>query len=269
MYGESRKGGIHAIRDMNREELGAFVAENLASLGEDEAMAVLSNRFCTPPICVAIAGNSRLASYYEVKLKLVICQATPQHLSLKFVRHLYRADLVRCSIDVQIVPPIRAAMEAQILSVLPKVTLGERISMAKNCSREIGKALVGDTDLRVFAALLNNPRLREEDLVAFAQSDRATAEHLKLIADHIKWGCRYAVRRAIAFSVVAPRALAASELRFLRKDDRDTLYRHPATSVYLRRCLERLEGGSERGDKAPAGDEAGSAGIGYNGRSNE
>lgn len=267
--GGSRQGGIFTIRDMSGEELGAFVAERLASLGEDEAIAVLSNRFCTPPVCVAIAGNSRLASFYEVKQRLVTCRATPQHLALKFVRHLYWSDLVRHSTDVQVMPTIRRAIDAQLLAGIAKRTLGERISTAKCCSREVGEALMTDPDMRVFAALLNNPRLREDDLVGFIQSDRVAAEHLRLIAGHVKWGCRYAIRRAIAFSGVAPRAVAASQLRFLRKDDREGLYRHPATSVYLRRCIEALEGNSLRDGESETDGDSGTPGIGYNDRANE
>lgn len=267
--GERRQYGIFTIRDMSGEELGAFVADRLVSLGEDEAIAVLSNRFCAPSVCVAIAGNSRLASYYEVKQKLVTCRATPQHLALKFVRHLYWSDLVRHSTDVQILPAIRRAIDAQLLTGLAKRTLGERISAAKCCSREVGEALMADPDMRVFAALLNNPRLREDDVVAFVQSERAAAEHLRLIAAHTKWGCRYAIRRAIAFSPFAPRAVAASQLRFLRKDDRDGLYRHPATSVYLRRCLEALERNPRRGGEGEADVDSDPPGIGYNDDANE
>ena len=126
-----------------------------------------------------------------------------------------------------------------------------------------------DPDMRVFAALLINPRLREDDLVGFIQSDRVAAEHLRLIASHVKWGCRYTIRRAIAFNSVAPRAVAASQLRFLRKDDREALYRHPATSVYLRRCIEALEGNSVRDGGSEADGDSGLPGIGYNDRANE
>jgi len=267
--GEKRQGGIHAIRDMNREELGAFVTANLATLGEDEAVAVLSNRFCPPPVCVAISSSSRLASYYDVKLRLVTCRATPQHLAMKFVRHLYWSDLLRYATDVQLPPPIRTAIDAQLLNALPKLTLGERISTAKSCSRDVGNALAGDADLRVFAALLNNARLREDDLVAFLQSDRATAEHIKMVSEHVKWGVRYPVRRAIASSAVAPRAIAATQLRYLRRDDRDAIYAHPATSVYIRRCLERLRGGVGRETVTAESDDSAPEGIGYNGGSNE
>lgn len=253
---------------MNREELSAHLAGNLAELGEDEAVAILANRFCPLAVCVAIASSSRLASYYDVKLKLVLCRATPQHLALKFARHLYWADLLRYATDVQIAPPIRAALDAQLLNALPKLTLGEKISTAKSCSRDVGKALAGDPDLRVFSGLLNNARLREDDLVGFLQSDRAGAEHLKLVAGHAKWGFRYAIRCALASSSLTPRALAASQLRFLRREDLDALFRHPATSVYIRRCIERLVGNEGREDESSDADEPASGRIGYNGGSN-
>jgi hypothetical protein len=37
-----------------------------------------------------------------------------------------------------------------------------------------------------------------------------------------------------------PRSTAASQLRFLSNRDLHQIHRHPATSVYLRRCIERL-----------------------------
>lgn len=253
---------------MNREALAAFIEESLATLGEDEAIAVLANRFCPPPVCTAIASSSRLAAYYDVKLKLVTCRATPQHLALKFVRHLYWADLLRFSTDVQVSPPVRTAIDAQLLAALPKLTIGEKISTAKSCSREVSRQLVNDPDLRVFAALLNNPWLREDDLVAFLQSDRAGVEAIKLVSSHSKWGVRHAVRRALASNPRTPRAIAASQLRHLRREERDELYRNPATTVYIRRCIESLDGGASN---AAGTDEEGNPaqdGIGYNGGSN-
>lgn len=269
MNDERTKGGIHAIRDMNGESLAAFVSGNLASMGEDEAVAVLGNRFCAPPTCVAIAGSSRLASYYDVKLRLVTCRATPQHIALKLVRHLYWSDLLRSSVDVRISPPVRAAIDAQLLGALPRLTLGEKLSTAKSCSREVGKALAADPDLRVFAALLSNPRLREDDLVAFLQGERAGAEHMRLVADHPKWGFRYAVRIAVASSPVAPRAVAASQLRHLKREDREAIARNPGTSTYIRRCVEALGSAAGRARDGEGTDESASDGIGYNGGSNE
>jgi hypothetical protein len=133
--------------------------------------------------------------------------------------------------------------------------------MAKTSSRDVVKILMNDPDSRVFAGLLNNSRLREEDLVLLIRSGCSPVGHLRLIADHFKWGSRYAVRRALVFNQETPRAIAATQLRFLTRDDRAALLENPATSVYLRRCLESLEGEDV---KTPNDSEPGPEGIRYN-----
>jgi hypothetical protein len=102
------------------------------------------------------------------------------------------------------------------------------------------KVLLFDPDPNVFAALLVNSRLREEDLLVLAESDRASAVKLRLLAADAKWSFRYAIRRALALNPSTPRSDAASQLRFMTRRDLRTIHDHPATSTYLRRCIERL-----------------------------
>ena len=238
--------GAVAIREMNGEELAEFVAHRLHQLDEDEAVAVLANRFCTPPICSRIASVPRLTSHYDVKLRLVTCRAAPQHVSHRFVRHLYWTDLVRLSTDVRTSPAVRRVVEQQLLTGIPKLALGEKISMARRCGREISKVLMKDPDRKVFVALLDNPRVREEDLVALVRSGNAHPEKLRILSDHRKWGLRYAIRRALVFNPSTPKGCSASQIRFLTASDRQELRRHPQTSTYLRTCLDRFESENAR-----------------------
>jgi hypothetical protein len=233
--------GAVAIREMNGGELAEYVAHRLHQLDEDEAAAVLSNRFCTAPICTRIASVPRLTSHYDVKLRLVSCRASPQHVSHRFVRHLYWPDLVRLSTDVRIAPGVRRIIDQQLTTGLPRLALGEKISMARACGRDISKLLMKDPDLKVFVALLDNPRLREEDLVQLIRSGSAHPEKLRLLSDHRKWGTRYTIRLALSFNPATPKACSASQIRFLSAADRAELRRHPQTSTYLRTCLDRFE----------------------------
>ena len=57
----------------------------------------------------------------------------------------------------------------------------------------------------------------------------------------MKWSYRYAVRLALVLNPATPRAAAASQLRYLRRKDLARIHANPATSVYLRRCIERLQ----------------------------
>src|SRR5207253_10359864 len=62
----------------------------------------------------------------------------------------------------------------------------------------------------LFASLLVNQRVREDDLLLIAGSNRASAEKLLLLAADRKWSSRYALRRALVLNPLTPRSVAAS-----------------------------------------------------------
>ena len=230
----------HALRSSSPEDLGEFLGANLKTMTEEEALAVLANAYVTPQICQAIAQSHRLTAFYSVRLRLVAHRSTPQAHAVKLVHYLHWPDMVRLSVDVRVPPPVRRAIDTQLLLRVDKLTLGEKVASAKRCSPALIKALLFDPDPKVFSALLLNQRVREDDLLLVAGSDRASAEKLQLIAGDQKWSSRYAVRKALVLNPRTPRSTAASQLRFLMPRDLRQIHRNPATSVYLRRCIERL-----------------------------
>ncbi len=228
------------IKALSREDLEAFLLENLPALSEEEVVAALENAFITPNLISKIAQNPRLTGFYAVRLKLVAHRQAPQAHAVKLVHYLYWFDLLRLSIDVQVPAPVRRAIETQLLLRVDKLTLGERISSARACSAALIKVFLHDPDPKVFAALLINNRLREDDLLALVSSDRATAEQLLMIASDPRWSSRYALRKALVLNPLTPRAAAASQLRFLRRIDLRRIHANPQTSIYLCRCIERM-----------------------------
>jgi len=228
------------LRALSREALADFVAANARTLSEEEALDVLANPFVTPQILQTIAQSHRLTGFYSVRLRLVAHRATPQAHAVKLVHYLHWPDMVRLSVDVRVPSPVRRALETQLLLRIDKLSLGEKISSARRCSPALIRALLFDPDPKVFAALLVNQRLREDDLILLAGSDRASAEKLRLLAADRKWSYRYAIRKALAMNPATPRAVAASQLRFLGARDLYQIHRNPDTTVYVRRCIERL-----------------------------
>jgi hypothetical protein len=228
------------IRQFGREHLHDYVVANAKTMREEEALAVLANRYVTPQICQSIAQTQRLTAFYSVRLKLVEHRSTPQAYAVKLVHYLHWPDLVRLSVDVCVSPAVRRAIDTQLLLRVDKLTLGERIASAKRCSPALIKVLLFDPDPKVFSALLLNQRVREDDMLLIAGSDRASSEKLQLIAGDRRWSSRYAVRKALVMNPRTPRSVAASQLRFLNSRDLSHILRHPGTSVYLRRCIERL-----------------------------
>jgi len=235
---------------MTREALTDYVARAIDTLSEKEALAVLASRFCSSRICQMLAENSRLGSFYSVRSRLAVHRSTPLTHALKLVHFLRWNDVVRFSTDVRIHPAVRQAMDSYLIARLTKLTVGQRISSARTCSREFGRRLMNDPEPRVFAALLNNARVREEDLAHLIISERATVLQLRMLADHEKWSCRHSLRRALVLNPATPKAVAASQLRFLTPQDLRVIAATPGMSVFLLRCIERVQTekkGSPRG----------------------
>jgi len=227
------------LKQLSREELASFVAENVKHLLEEEALAILDNPFVTPAVCQAIAQNQRLIGFYSVRVKLVSLRQTPQAHAVKLVYYLYWPDLVRLSVDVKVPAAVRRAIDTQLLLRVDKLTLGERIASARRCSQALIKVFLFDPDPKVFEALLVNQRLREDELLLLATSPHARPEQLILLAGDRKWSYRYAIRKALVMNPVTPRSTAAAQLRYLSAKDLRMIHGRPDTSVYLRRCIER------------------------------
>ncbi len=234
---------IEAIRRFSSSEIASFVDSHGASLLEAEAVALLDNPHCPPSVCETLSRNLRLTAYYSVRLRLVRNRATPLAQSVKLVHYLHWADLLWLSVDVKVPAQVRRAVETQLLLRVDKLSRGEKIAAAKRCGAALIRVFLFDPDEKVFAALLINQRLREEDLLRFAGSDGASAEKLLILASDPKWSYRYAIRRALVLNPSTPRAAAASQLRYLSRRDLSIIHGDPATSTYLRRCIERMEPG--------------------------
>jgi len=228
------------IKSFSRDELLHFVKENVRNLLEDEALAVFENPYVTPAICQWIAQTQRLTGFYSVRLRLVAHKQTPQAHSVKLIHYLPWTELVRLSVDVKVSAPVRRAIDTILVNRVDKLTLGERITSAKRCSYALIKAFLFDPDPKVFEALLVNQRVREDDLLVVANSDRASPAQLRLLAADTKWSYRYAIRKALVMNPLTPRSSAASLLRSLTARDLRMIHDHPGTSVYVRRCIETL-----------------------------
>jgi hypothetical protein len=234
-------------RQLDRTALLALVHESLDRFTERDALAALSNPHCTAAVCQAVAHSPALTSFYSVRLRLVGHRATPQAEALRFVHFLYWPDLLRLSVNVQVQATVRGAIDKQLLAKVDKLSLGERIVAARRCSHELAVWFLFDPSPRVFAALLVNQRLREDDLLMFLASQRTTVEKLLLLAADRKWSLRYAIRKALVLNAMTPRSTAASQLRHLSARDLAGIYLNPATSLYLRRCIEALREKKELG----------------------
>lgn len=239
---ESKRSPLtRRILGLPPEDLRALVEAELDAMGEEEVLAVLEHPFCTPPMISRICNQPRLTSHYAVRARLVAHRHTPRAHALKLIHYLFWADLLRMSTNVHIPPQVRRAIDTNLSNKLIQLTLGQKVSTARVCSRELIVPLLRDPSPRVFAALLGNPRLTEDDLIrGLGTGAGVTSEKIRLLADDPKWSTRYAVRKWIATQSMSPNAVAASQLRHLRRNDLRAIAEGEETSLFIRRCAQRL-----------------------------
>ena len=228
------------LKEASLDEIQTLLAEHGASLVEEEVLAIIDNRYVTPQILGKIAQIPRLTGFYGVRVKLVAHRQTPQAHAVKLVHYLHWFDLLALSTDVKVPAPVRRAIDTQMLNRIDKLSLGERIASARRCSPALVKSFLFDPHVQVFEALLVNKRLREDDLLVLASSPHATPEQLRMLANDMKWSYRYSIRKALVLNPITPRATAAAQLRYLTRVDLRSIHANPSTSVYLRRCIERM-----------------------------
>ena len=147
---------------------------------------------------------------------------TPQASAMRFVSGLYWRDLLEITVDVRIRAGTRALAEKYLTLRLPRLTLGEKIALARRATAPLLTSLGQDPDTRVIAALLQNPRLTESTLEPVVAGSRRP-RHLELIAKDPRLGSTYRIRFALILNPLVPFRAVFRILPDLRRDDLQSL----------------------------------------------
>jgi hypothetical protein len=116
-------------------------------------------------------------------------------------------------------PVVRRQAEKKLLYQIPKMTLGEKVALARKAHRPLLKNLIAVADVQVLIALLDNPRMTENDILVVLNTVDAEPAFYGALARHHKWGQYYGVRRGLAECRNTPLPLALSALVQLRISD--------------------------------------------------
>ncbi len=160
---------------------------------------------------------------------------------MRFVAGLYWRDLAAISLDVHVHPSVRRVAEKYLVQRLSRLTVGEKVTLARRSSGEVIAHLRHDPSVRVVAALLENPRLTEELLVPLATKS-GSPRILDLLARHPRWGRRTEIRAALAKNGATPfRAVFAILPLLARHELAEIAADEEQSSVVRNRAREILE----------------------------
>jgi hypothetical protein len=222
------------LREAGGEELLALVRERAGEIEPSGVRQALRNPFCTAEVVELLAAQTRLLSFYEVRRDLALHPRTPEVLALRFVAGLFWRDLAALGLDTRVHPRVRRAADQQLALRLPELAVGEKVTIARRTSPAVIAQLRHDPSPRVIAALLDNPRLTEDQLYPVAHGPTTPGPVLALIAGDRRWGARYGLQTALCRNPHTPLAAALRILPLLRKPELRAVAQDPHLAEPLR-----------------------------------
>lgn len=178
------------------------------SLTDDLALSQLKDRGLPSDAIEQMSRNDTLMKSRKVRIALAAHPHTPRRMALRLIRELYTFELVRFILTPAAVADLKRVAEQTLLTRLPLITLGERISLARRSSEAIAGALLLDQEKRVWQAALENPRLTEIAVVRSLQKSSATPALVEAICRHPRWSLRNEIRFALLRNAHTPLARA-------------------------------------------------------------
>ena len=120
------------------------------------------------------------------------------------------------------------------------LSLGARKWAARTHDRQQLGHLIADPHPDVVAVVLDNPHLREDDVVIMASKRPCSGTSLRHIAHHPRWSPRPRVRLALALNPSCNLHLACRLVLDLRDSALDQVVKNASSPVHLRAHAERL-----------------------------
>lgn len=223
-----------------RASLLSLVEEHLRAFGEREALQVLRHPFCSTEVAELVLGDRRFVALASVRKAAALFPGTPRPDALRCVDDLGWRDLLDVSREARTPAPVRRAASLKILERLPRLALGERLTLARLSDRPVLRALLDDVDARVVAALLTNPRLVPDDLVAWISTGRPAPESLRSLGADARWTERREVRGALLRCPATPRGVALALLPRCSRGELSDLLEDPRADRLLAACAASL-----------------------------
>jgi hypothetical protein len=155
---------------------------------------------------VAEAGKGKWMAGESVRLRLAQHPHSPKSVALAAVRQLYLFNLVRLSLLPSVPPDIRRVAEEAILTRVPHLAVGEKLTLARRGPARVAGAILAEGHPQAIKLALGNGFLSESQVLRVLAKDGVSERVVVAIARHPKWSCLYNVRAALIRNEDTPAA---------------------------------------------------------------
>jgi len=217
----ARTSPPHVIQDMLADKDVDVLMALLSNprLKKKHLLMLIRRRNIPTKVLERVANSRKWTNQYQVKLELVRNPRSPIFVAFKYVKFLYRPDLVEVARNVNLPKRLREQAEYTLQVRLEALSEGEKVSLARMATAPLLALLIHDKSARVVDAVLKNPRLQERDVVVTVNSIRTDPLTLRLIADNPHWFNRYPIRMGLAYNALTPKLLHKEALEKLLYQD--------------------------------------------------
>jgi hypothetical protein len=227
-----------SISELSSEELMALVRGG--ELDDLRVLEVLRSPFCTPQIAEVVASDRGLLGAQSVREKLAGFPGFTFARAMDLLSSLPWTSLMALAQTPRTPPVVRRQAERKLIFQIPSMSLGEKIAMARRAHRALFPALTGGCDEKILTALLDNPRMVENDVVVMVNTGEPPVEFYGIVARHQKWGQYYGVRRALVECPRTPLPLALSIMVQLPRSDQKRIATRESLSEPIREAAAGL-----------------------------
>jgi hypothetical protein len=211
-------------------------------VNEDIALALLKRADLPSEDIERLTKDAVALKSRKVRFALAAHRHTPRRIALRLLREFYTFDLMRFALFPAAPPDLKRLADELLVTRLPSITLGERITLARRGSGLISAALLSDKESRIWQTALENPRVTEILVIRALQRPEASSAFVRAICVHNKWSLRSEIRMTLLRNPHTPLARVLEFARSLPPPRlRDVLHdsRLPEkTKAYLQKELE-------------------------------
>jgi hypothetical protein len=181
--------------------------------GWDTAFLVSLLRRAVPrALLEAVANTPPWSQDARLLAAVVLSPRSTRTLGLRLVGSLYWRDLADVAANVRVSSAVRFRAETLLLDQYPDLRLGEKVTLARLATSPVLRRVLEEAEPRVCAAALDNPRLREDDVVTAIRREFPNRVLLDELVASPRWRENYAMRLALVLQPRTPVALALAQL---------------------------------------------------------
>ena len=225
------------VHEAGEEVLLALLAN--PNLDEPHVVVMLERLDLPASVLSAVAGEGKWTSSEGVRLRLARHPRTPKRFALAAARQLFLFDLVRLSLLPSAPPDIRRAAEEVILTRVPHLPVGEKLTLARRGPSRVAGAILLEGHVQAIKLALANAFLTEAQVLKVLANPGVPERVVLAIAHHPKWSCQYNVRIALVRNAHTPAASLLALLPQLTLGDLKQISELEGLAPHLKKQLDR------------------------------